>query len=84
MAKYIYVGSQAELVGTPYVFSAFGQPAELDDSEITMLVKAGIHLIPEADFIAVQSEENPVSACWKAFDKFNEVLTTKEETIHNG
>jgi hypothetical protein len=82
MAKYIYVGSRAEIVGTRFVFTEFGQPIELEKPEIEMLVDAGIHLIPEADFAATQTGKDPVRAAWIACDSFKKSLKEVEETIN--
>lgn len=88
--KYIYVGSQAEVVGTPYQFSHFGQSIELSEPEAAKLVAAGIHLIPEADYEAAMASETPVRSAWLAFDAFKESqqqvqpVNPAEEIIING
>lgn len=76
---YVFVGSKAEVVGTPYVFHEFGQTVELEPAEAEMLVlQHGIHLIPQSDFsVAYQFGCMARFEVWVAFDKHQEYLRAK-------
>ncbi len=53
MATYRFVGDCADVYNPPYNFRRFGQKAEMDDALAAKCVRAGVQLIPEAEFDAI-------------------------------
>lgn len=80
-SKYFFIGSKAELLSPPHVFTAFGQEVTLAPDEADALIlHQNLPLLPAKEFAATEGAEDRQLAARIALHEYREALRVKETT----